>query len=222
MDSYLLTSTRTAPLWLLHPLLTTHGSFEAPEGLLDTLGPEPFPTPTATAASRGEAERQGALLHQYLDPKKNGALFSRREVGEPFPLAALQEWLQVDGSSGAQGLSGTQLSISAGRELGWGHPPLRPNFHSRVTASVFISQSTSSGFQELVWPHDIILSHRAFLVLEEAEEAELQTPASATVCPLPSSISVCDGAVASWDGWQGQGHELPMPSGVAQHCAQPF
>lgn len=128
MDSYLLTSTRTAPLWLLHPLLTTHGSFEAPEGLLDTLGPEPFPTPTATAASRGEAERQGALLHQYLDPKKNGALFSRREVGEPFPLAALQEWLQVDGSSGAQGLSGTQLSISAGRELGWGHPPSAPTF----------------------------------------------------------------------------------------------
>lgn len=60
--------------------------------------------------------------------------------------------MEVDGSSGVRGLRGTQLSISAGRELGWGHP-LRPSFHSGIAASTFVSQSSSSGCQELVGPH---------------------------------------------------------------------
>lgn len=179
------------------------------------LGPEPLLTPTATAAPGGEAESQGALLCEYLDPKRNGALFSRRKAPEPFPFTALQEWLEMDRSSGARGLRGTQLFVSAGRELGWGHP-LCPNFHSRIAAS-------SS-------PRAAALAARSWWGLTRSQPLPQSLPCfrgsraanAGTVSPLLSSISAHSGVLASWDRWQRQGHEVPMPSVAAQCCAQLF
>lgn len=74
-----------------HHLRLFWGTRGTPRHLV-ALGPEPLPTATATAASRGEADSRGAPLHEYSDPKRNGALFSRREFREPVPLSALQEW----------------------------------------------------------------------------------------------------------------------------------
>jgi len=224
-DSYLLTSTRTAPPRLLHPPPTTCGSFGAPEGLPDTSWPwglSPCPQPpllllpeerlTAGGPRSTNTRTQREMVLYF-----HGGSFVSPSRSQPSRSGDGSGWIL--GGAGAQRHAAFHFSW---KRAGLGSPP-SPQLSQRDR-----SLHVRLPEQQLWLPgaggasHEASLSHRAFLVLEEAEEAELQTPASGTACPLPSSISVRGSAVASWDRWQGQGHEVPMPSGAAQCCAQPF
>lgn len=200
MDSYLLTSTRMPCPRPLCPIPVPSPPPPA------SCGWEPCPhlvalgiPPTTAAASLGHP----APLRGYSDPKRNGAFIPWREVCEPFPvrggtegvessLCSLGAWRCTAPDPGirshvpSSGLPGdTPVPITlAGhcatlllcpftlQELGkrgwsWaGGRPLYPNIpHSSIPTQMARSD----------------LSRRAFLVLEEAEEAgQAVTPS----CPL--------------------------------------
>lgn len=169
-------------------------------------GPLPAPRglgnpPTAAAASRGHP----APLRGHSDPKRNGAFTPWREVCEPFPARG-----GGDGGDGALPvqLGGLEMHSSQSRDqepcailwIAWGYscphrpggtlchaPPLPARPPGAGKKGLELGRGSPSPLsrhspQQHSHPNgNSSLSRRAFLVLEEAEEAgQAVTPS----CPL--------------------------------------
>lgn len=213
MDSYLLTSTRTPCPRPLHPIPAP----SLPPPALSRRDPRPHLValgipPTTAAASRGHP----APLRGYLDPKRNGAFIPWREVCEPFPvrggtevtepsLCSLGAWRcsapnpkirSHVPSSGSPGDTPVPIALAPPLPL---HPPGAGKKGLELGRGSSSSLSRHSPQQHSQPNGSSGLSRRAFLVLEEAEEAgQAVTPS----CPLgiPSRRG------RAQEGWDELGH----------------
>lgn len=171
-----------------YPLPAAPGSLRAPEegpGCApplpsDTswpwgLSPRPHPPPLLLLpGERLEAGEPGAApLCGYLDPKRNGAFLPRREVCEPFPLRSplgyVRKGTDPPQARAARGFGGVRLTLCVCRARG-GAGSCAWSQRDRCRRAPLPKQQLwpagSSGA-----PRGAGLSRRAFLVLEEAEEA---------------------------------------------------
>lgn len=184
MDSYLLTLTRTAPLTLLHPLPATHSSSGAPKGLPDTSWPwglSPCSHPLLLLLPEERLKARGPCSVNTWTQREMVLYFHGGRLLSPFlsqPSRSGWKWTDPRGHGGSEA-----RSFSFQLEESWaGVTPFAPTF----TAG---SQPVHLPEQQLWLPgvggasHEASLSHRAFLVLEEAE---LQT--QGLCLPFPAAF----------------------------------